>query len=244
MQEHETFARALKIYLEIVDRYPNTRAARDAFYTAAVCHERLSGFNPYWRDIYDSGLHAGQRMVTYTDVKAAYPTYQLPRGTSGWQPSTRTVNDGPGWAPPPKRVPRPSRWARLESKAEDIYNRVWAFWNEKVRRWITFVFLIFGVGFTARIAAQNRKLLRPKIARLRIANSTLSVEPPWTGMFWQHYQPRKHREKFKQFLSERGMEFWELARDGATRPILLRNIFSHSFLTGLVISLFWFLHFG
>jgi hypothetical protein len=243
MQEHDTPARALKIYLRIVEQFPHTRAARDAFYTAAACHERLSNYNPYWRDIYDSGLHAGQRMVTYTDVKAAYPTYQLPRGTSGWQPSTRTVYGGPGWAPPPKRVPRPSRWARLESKAEDIYNRVWAFWNEKVRRWITFVFLLFGVAFTARIAAQNRKLLRPKIVRLRIANSTLGVEPPWTGMFWQH-RSRERLEKLKRFLSERGMEFWELARDRGTRPILLRNILSHSFLTGLVISLFWFLHFG
>jgi len=243
MQEHDTPARALKIYLRIVEQFPHTRAARDAFYTAAACHERLSNYNPYWRDIYDSGLHAGQRMVTYTDVKAAYPTYQLPRGTSGWQPSTRTVYGGPGWAPRPKRVPQPSRWARLESKAEDIYNRVWAFWNEKVRRWITFVFLLFGVAFTARIAAQNRKLLRPKIVRLRIANSTLGVEPPWTGMFWQH-RSRERLEKLKRFLSERGMEFWELARDGASRPILLRNIFSHSFLTGLVISLFWFLHFG
>jgi TolA-binding protein len=227
MQEHETYARALKIYLEIVDRYPHTRAARDAFYTAAVCHERLSGFNPYWRDIYDSGLHAGARMVTYTDVKAAYPNYQFPRGTYGWQPSTRTVNDGPGWAPPPKPVPRPSQWARLKLKAEHLYNRVWTFWNEKIRRWITFLFLLFGVGFTARIAAQNRKLLRPKIVRLRIVNSTLTVDRRW-----------------KQFLSERGMEFWELARDVGTRPILLRNIFSHSFLAGLVISLFWFLHFS
>jgi len=87
-------------------------------------------------------------------------------------------------------------------------------------------------------------VLRPKIVRLRIANSTLTVDPPWTGMFWQHYHPRKHREKLKQFLSERGMEFWELARDRGTRPILLRNILSHSFLAGLVISLFWFLHFG
>jgi hypothetical protein len=244
MQEHETLARALKIYLQIVEQYPHTRAARDAFYTAAVCHERLSNYNPYWRDIYESGLHAGQRMVTYTDVTAAYPSYQLPRGTYGWQPSTRTVNDGPGWQPPPRPVPRPSRWARLKLKAEGVYNEVWTFWNEKVRRWITFVFLIFGVGFTARIAAQNRKVLRPKIVRLRIANSGLSIEPPWTGMFWQHADAHKKREKLKKFLSERGTEFWELARDDGTRPILLRNILSHSFLAGLVISLFWFLHFG
>lgn len=227
MQEHETLSRALKIYLEIVDRYPQTRTARDAFYTAAVCHERLSGYNPYWRDIYDSGLHAGTRMVTYTDVKAAYPTYQLPRGTYGWQPSTRTVNDGPGWAAPPKPAPRPSRWARIKPAAENVLLQAWVFWNEKVIRGITFIFLLFGVGFTARIAAQNRKLLRPKIVRVRLAAPNRTIDPPWTML-----------------LRERGIEFWELARDGGSRPILLRNIFSHSFLAGLVISLFWFLHFS
>ena len=229
MQEHETYARALKIYLEIVDRYPHTRAAKDALYTAAVCHEHLSGYNPYWRNIYEAGLHAGQRMVTYDDVKAAYPKYQLPRGTFGWWPSTRTVYDGPGWAPPPKPAPKPSRWARLRSKVEPRINQAWVFWNQTVRRWITFIVLLFGVGFTARIATQNRKLLRPKVLRLRIVNSTLGLESSWTT---------------KQLLRERGMEFWELARDGASRPILLRNLFSHSFLAGLVISLFWFLHFG
>jgi len=243
MQEHETLARALKIYLEIVERYPQTRAARDAYYTAAVCHERLSNYNPYWRDIYGSGLHAGQRMVTYTDVKAAYPTYQLPRGTYGWQPSTRTVNDGPGWAVPPKPAPRPTRWARVRMAVESLLDRAWVFY-EKVRRWITFIFLVFGVGFTARIAAQNRKLLRPKLVRVRLAAPTRSVEPPWTTLFWHDRLEGGLVEKLKQFLSERGFEFWELARDGRSRPILLRNILSHSFLAVLVISLFWFLHFG
>ena len=228
MQEHDVFARALKIYLEVVERYPHTHAARDAFYTAAVCHERLSGYNPYWRDLYSAGLHAGTRMVTYTDVRSAYPAYQLPRGTYGWQPSTRTVNDGPGWAPPPKPIPRPSRWARISAKAEVLLNRAWVIWQE-VRRWITFFFLLFSVVFTARIAAQNRRLLRPKIVRVRLAADR-----------WQLGQ----HSQLKQFLSERGFEFWELARDGRSRPILLRNILSHSFLAGLVISLFWFLHFG
>ena len=226
MEEHETLARALKIYLKIVELYPRTRAARDALYTAAVCHERLSNFNPYWRDIYGAGLHAGQRMVTYTDVKAAYPTYQLPRGTYGWQASTRTVNDGPGWAAPPKPAPRPSRLARVRMAIEPLLERAWVFY-EKVRRWITFIFLVFGVGFTARIAAQNRKLLRPKLVRVRLAAPTRFVELPWG-----------------ELLRERGIEFWELARDGRSRPILLRNILSHSFLAVLVISLFWFLHFG
>jgi hypothetical protein len=55
-QEHEKLARALDVYLEVVDRFPRTRASRDALYTAAICHERLSGYNPYWREIYQSGL--------------------------------------------------------------------------------------------------------------------------------------------------------------------------------------------
>ncbi len=243
MQDHETLARALEIYLRIVEYYPHTRAARDALYTAAVCHEQLSGFNPYWRDIYESGLHAGRRMVTYTDVKAAYPSYQLPRGTFGWQPSTRTVNDGPGWAPPPKPAPRPSRWARIRAYAEHFFNRAWVA-SEGARRWITFLFLLFGVGFTARIAAQNRRLLRPRLVRVRLAMPHRTVDPPWTTLFWKDRFDPGHRDKLKQFLTERGMEFWELARDVRSRPILLRNILSHSFLAGLVISLFWFLHFG
>lgn len=244
MQEHDTLARALKIYLQIVEHYPHTRAARDAFYTAAVCHERLSSYNPYWRDLYSAGLHAGKRMVTYTDVKAAYPTYQLPRGTYGWQPATRTVNGGPGWAAPPKYVPPPSRWARLKSAVENFFHQAWVFWNEKVRRWITMIFLLFSLAFTARIAAQNRKLLRPKLARVRLAATIPTVDPPWTTLFWKRRWELGLPDKLKQFLCERGIEFWELARDGGSRPILLRNILSHSFLAGLVISLFWFLHFG
>ena len=105
------------------------------------------------------------------------------------------------------------------------------------------IFLLFSLAFTARIAAQNRKLLRPKLARMRLAATIPTVDPPWTTLFWKR---RWHRNLtiLKLFLCERGIEFWELARDGGSRPILLRNIFSHSFLAGLVISLFWFLHFG
>src|SRR5262249_43376935 len=51
-EEHEPVARALEIYLDVVHRFPNTRAARDALYTAAVCHERLSDYNNHWRNVY------------------------------------------------------------------------------------------------------------------------------------------------------------------------------------------------
>jgi hypothetical protein len=67
-QQHDRLARALKTYLQVAEQFPHTRAARDALYTAAVCHERLSNYNPYWRNIYEHGLHAGERMVTYADL--------------------------------------------------------------------------------------------------------------------------------------------------------------------------------
>lgn len=85
MLEHESVAHALNIYLDLGARYPHTRAAPDALYTAAVCQQHLSNFNAYWRAAYKNGLHAGSRMVTYADVRRAYPNYQLPRATNGWQ---------------------------------------------------------------------------------------------------------------------------------------------------------------
>jgi outer membrane protein assembly factor BamD (BamD/ComL family) len=112
MQKHDMASNSLPIFLEVVRRFPNTRAARDALYSAAVCHERLAEYNNYWRRVYSGGGYAGERMVDYDDVRAAYPKYRLPRGTSGWEPSTRTVNGGPGWDQPPKPKPRPSKWAR------------------------------------------------------------------------------------------------------------------------------------
>jgi outer membrane protein assembly factor BamD (BamD/ComL family) len=165
MQEHDTVARALVIYLDIVRRYPQTRAARDALYTAAICHERLSDFNPYWRDMYLRGLHAGQRMVTYEDVRRTYPDYQLPRGTRGWEPSTRTVNGGAGWAAPPKPQPRPSWRARLKLKLASILRGVVSFWEQKGRRWLTIWFSCVGLLFASHLAAHARGLLRQSLAR-------------------------------------------------------------------------------
>ncbi len=113
-QKHEPIARALPIYLEIVERYPATKAAQDALFTSAIIHERLSDYNYYWRSVYGLGLHAGDRMVTYSDVKSAYPKYQLPRGTYGWEASTRTVNGGPGWSSPPKPLPKLTRSQKIK----------------------------------------------------------------------------------------------------------------------------------
>ena len=123
-QKHEPIARALPIYLEIVERYPATKAAQDALFSSAIIHERLSDYNYYWRSVYGLGLHAGDRMVTYSDVKSAYPKYQFPRGTYGWEASTRTINGGPGWAAPPKPLPkltRTQKFKRYLKRFNDIF---------------------------------------------------------------------------------------------------------------------------
>jgi outer membrane protein assembly factor BamD (BamD/ComL family) len=157
MQEHETLARATEIYLDIVRRFPGTRAARDALYTAAVCHERLSDFNPYWRDMYRRGLHAGQRMVTYEDVRRAYPDYQLPRGTRGWEPSTRTVNGGAGWAERPKPQPLPTWRARLKLKLAQVLRRIVDFWEQTGRRWLFIGLSCAGPLFAAHVATRAHR---------------------------------------------------------------------------------------
>lgn len=114
-ESHDTLARAIPVYLGIVNRFPNTRAAKDALYSAAVAHERLSIAYPYWRDVYENGLFASPQMVTYSHVRSRYPRYHFPRGTTGWEASTRTVNGGPGWAPPPKPPPRLTRAEKAEA---------------------------------------------------------------------------------------------------------------------------------
>lgn len=245
MQEHDTLARALKIYLEVVDGFPHTRAARDSLYTAAVCHERLANYNDYWREMYGAGLHAGKRFVTYTNVKAAYPSYQLPRGTSGWQPSTRTVNDGPGWAAPPKKIPRPSRAARVKLLLENFISPILLFWNETGRRGLSLLTILIAMGFTARIATQNRKLLRPKLLRVRTRHAQAEpVEQPAAEMFWTTDPRDELWQRTKRLVGKWLIEFWFLAQDNSSRPILFRNILSHSFLVGLIFSLLWTLHYG
>lgn len=164
MQQHESLSRALVIYLDAARRFPNTRASRDALYTAAVCHERLSTYNDYWRGISNTDLYAGDRMVTYEDVRRIYPHYQLPRGTMGWEPATRTVNGGSGWAAPPKPKPRLTWRARLKQKLLDIYQRALNFWEERGSRWFKIGFLLVCMPFAFRLSKRTRRLLREQLA--------------------------------------------------------------------------------
>lgn len=116
LQIHDPWAKAIPLYEEIVAKYPESKVARDALYTIAVAHEKLEGRNGVWNEIYKRGLFAGPRLVKYNDVRNIYPNYQLPRGTYGWEPSTRTVNGGPGWAAKPKPLPRLTTEQRVVRK--------------------------------------------------------------------------------------------------------------------------------
>lgn len=168
MQQHESLSRALTIYLDVAQRFPNTPAARDALYTAAVCHERLTTYNDYWRGIYNTNLYAGDRMVTYEDVRRIYPHYQLPRGTIGWEPATRTVDGGLGWVAPPKPRPRLTWRTRLKQKLLDIYQRALSFWNERGRRWFKIGLLLACVPFALRFSNRTRRLVLEQLTRPRM----------------------------------------------------------------------------
>ena len=142
-QSHDTYARAIPIYLDIASRFPNTKAAKDALYSAAVAHERLSDINDYWRTVYENGLFAGQRYVSYADVRSSYPRYQMPRGTDGWEPSTRTVNGGPGWAAKPKPAPPLTRTQKFERRLKYVSDKFQSMIKPRLDRaagWIGSVF--------------------------------------------------------------------------------------------------------
>ncbi|HEX7723599.1 MAG TPA: tetratricopeptide repeat protein [Pyrinomonadaceae bacterium] len=238
-QEHERLARALKIYLQVADEFPRTRAARDALYTAAVCHERLSNYNPYWRQVYENGLHAADRMVTYADVKAAYPRYQLPQGTYGWQPKTRTVSGGPGWSPPLKPEPRLTKRQRLRLILASIQNQVGAFWRANGKRWLTEIAIVLILAFTLPIAKRNQRRLRMRIARQRLEYAKEIVSYPWFDLFAVEPENPRLGERLRILLRERQQEFVALARDRRGRPALLRSLVSHSAVSVLIASLIW-----
>jgi hypothetical protein len=237
MEEHEPVVRALKIYLLVARLYPQTRAARDALYTAAVCHIRLSGYNPYWRTAYDNGLYAGARMVTLADVRAAYPAYQFPRGTYGWQPSTRTVNGGAGWAARPRPQPRPTWRARLKHGLESIVLRVAAFWEQTGRRWLAIWLSCIGLLCASHIAARARGLLRQSTARRdrnrAIPDGTVgifSADQFGDSVCWSS-------SRWRTAVRDRIIEMWQLRFSSHGRSVLALNVITHTLLAGLLLAL-------
>jgi outer membrane protein assembly factor BamD (BamD/ComL family) len=248
-REHESPSRALEIYLDIVRRYPDTRAARDAFYTAILCHQRLSGFNAYWRDAYELGLHAGERVVTYADLRRAYPRYRAPV-PGYWRPSTRTVDGGPAWpAPPaPKKLTGTERARRKLLRAEALAVKGWALSGEvaggRARRWSLALVCAAGILCLWRATRRSRatlyELLRHYAARrarppevvARPSSSYASHHPYTAGARLHTAAANLRRTLLDVALDERG------------RAAIALNLLTHGLLTALLWALAWALRAG
>ncbi|HYY95056.1 MAG TPA: outer membrane protein assembly factor BamD [Pyrinomonadaceae bacterium] len=251
-QEQEGPARALTLYLEIVRRFPQTRAARDALYTAILCHQRLSNFNGYWRGVYEKGMHAGQRLVTLADLRRAYPDYRLP-SVGRWEPSTRTVGGEPAWpAPPkPKELTRTAR-ARLEIKrAERRVGRAWELFGEvyggRMRRW-TLAALRWTVTALAaclvllvfRRTRRARRFLYRQLARCRTRART--------GRGHNVYAPKSSYAAhlrhtwggaLRGSAGEAAHKLLRLTTHERGRAALALNLFTHALLTILLWAVLW-----
>ena len=231
MQEHEPIARALTIYLDIVRSFPQTRAARDALYTAAVCHERLSNYNEYWRDMYAMGQHAGDRMVTYRDVRTAYPDYQLPRATYTWEPSTRTVSGGPGWAAPPKPQPRPTWRHHLKQFGERLWDWLGVFLKEKAVRWLVAGLAIVSALFASSFATRARKLLRAHLGRRRSRRRHLRR---WLTAYRAGQLKDTLRDETQTLAQLIAHQALRLALHPRGRSVLALNLLTHMLLLALL----------
>jgi hypothetical protein len=176
-------------------------------------------------------------MVTYADVKAAYPNYQMPRGTYGWKPVTRTVNNGPGWAAAPKPSPAPPRLTRLKLFIGQVTDRLTTFWNEYARRWLTEIFILISLLVTARIARRNHQRLHARMVRKRLEQHRQVIKYPWFELFWIDPVEPSRRQQVRNLLGEKRQEFIELARDHRSRRVLLKSIVSYSVMTGLLVAL-------
>lgn len=245
-QEHEAIARALVIYLDIVKRYPNTRAARDALYTAVLAHQRLSNFNEYWRGMYGKGFHAGERLVTYADLRRAYPDYRVPRGTLGWEPSTRTVNGAPAWDAPAPKPPPPTRTEQVRRKirrGERLALKGWELFGEvaggRARRWSLVGLVSACLLLVFRLTRRSRAALFELLARAaRRQTPTIEVLPAPASSYGAQ-EPYTPGARARAASRDAWRGFWQIVSDEKGRAALALNFVTHGLLTALLYALMW-----
>jgi len=264
LQKHDMAANSLPIFLEVVRRFPNTRAAREALFTAAVCHERLAEYNNYWREIYTEGGHAGERMVTFGDVRAAYPKYRLPRGTLGWEPATRTVNGGPGWDKLPKPRPRPSRWARAAQLASTwvsegfkLLNRVLSDLEGLLRQgwlaivaavgwiahWLWILAMIGWLWFLWRRAVESRTLMDEALSQCKsrpaeeCGNSHLAVSNNVVSATLDKYLGHDLRDRCLEWGRELAYKLRQVAEERRGRAVIALYAATHGLFAVLLLRL-------
>ncbi len=250
MEGHEPLARALKIYLEAARLYPRTRAARDSLYTAAVIHERLAVSQWYWPEQYRQGLHPGERLVTYADVRREYPRYQLPFGTLGWEPRSRTVNGGPGWAQAPKSKPltRVERVRRKVKRAERYASKGWELSGEvaggRLRRWSLVLLSAVGLLLVWRATRRSRALLLRLFARFSRRNPRRPEVMPRPASSFAAHERYTPSARAGAFTRGAWRVLWQVALDRRGRAALALNFVTHGVLSALLWALTWALRSG
>jgi len=264
MQKHDMAANALPIFLEVARRFPNTRGAPDALFSAAVCHDRLAEYNGYWREIYSDGGHAGERMVDYSDVRAAYPKYRLPRGTFGWEPATRTVNGGPGWDSLPKPKPRASRWSRAARLADSWANQSFKLSNRAltdfeyllkqgwlaivaavgwVAHWLWIAAMIGWLWFLWRRAREARTLMEEALAQCKArpieesGNSHLAVSSNVVSATLDKYLGHDLRDKWLESGREVCYKLRQVAEQQRGRALIALYAATHGLFAVLLMRL-------
>ncbi|MET0645959.1 MAG: outer membrane protein assembly factor BamD [Pyrinomonadaceae bacterium] len=250
VQEHEGAARAVALYLEVVRLYPRTRAARDSLYTAILCHQRLSDFNGYWRDVYARGQHAGLRLVTLADLRREYPQYRMPV-VGDWKPSTRTVDGREAWPAPPK-PPRLTGVERARVKlrrAELRVEQAWGLFGEvyggRVRRWTVAAFrwsvvglvALFVLGVFRRTRRARRFLYRRLVRHLRRPPAPRAVYAP-TSTYAAHHA-HAPLAGLREAAARASGGLLRLALHERGRAALALNLFTHGLLTVLLWAVLW-----
>jgi TolA-binding protein len=256
-QDHENVSRALKVFLSVVDEFPDSKAAPDALYTAAVCQRRLWGYNDYWRSRYNVGQFAWARPVTFQDVKRVYPKYVFPHGTNGWEPMTRTVNGHAAWPPKPKPVPPKPFHIRAWNKVEKGWGivspplgRAWTWTTDLLGTVFGFVFrldlfvYLAGLAFAAWFFGFRAQ--RTFIQRLRELPPGNEPPPPvlllpdfnlTTALGLRYFKfPVEVRDDWwsRLIFSLRWIGWWSRTRRGVT-------VLSHAMLHGGFAASIWWL---
>jgi outer membrane protein assembly factor BamD (BamD/ComL family) len=251
-QEHEGPARALALYLEVVRRYPNTRAARDSLYTAILCGQQLANFNGYWREMDERGLHAGTSPVTLADLRRAYPRYRLPLA-GDWKPSTRTVGGATAWpaSPQPRRLTGMER-ARLRiRRAERRLAQGWELFGEiyggRVRLWtlaaLRWLFVALVAACVLRVFRRTRRARRFLYRQLARRHKTRGALPEPAAYApkssYAAHAPYTWGVGVRDAASRTAHGFTRLALHERGRAALVLNLFTHGLLTVLLWAVLW-----
>ena len=175
-------------------------------------------------------------MVTYDDVKAAYPDYQLPRGTYHWEPVTRTVRGGPAWDAPPPPRPRLTFTQRIKVHAGRLWGMVTDFWDWKARYWVM-VTLTFACAFYASYLAGRARLRLLGHVRVRRVGRERRRLYKWLSAYRRGRLSRLLRDEARASARRARRRSLRLMLSARGRSLLALNVAAHALLLVLLVMM-------